>query len=361
MSEDPYRKLAERLDAIPNGFPSTDSGVELKLLAKIFTPEEAELASVMRLTREPAAAIAARAGVDPKSAYAILKAMARKGLIIAGRGKGELGFRLMPFVVGFYEEQLPRLDEEMATLFEQYYQETKGGGALMQSAPPGHRVIPVEQSIPFQPEIHPYQSASELLEGAKSWGVRDCICRVQQRLVGKGCDHPVEVCLVFAPVEGAFDHSDVTRSITKQEALSILQDTEEAGLVHSTANYRDGNFYICNCCSCCCGFLRSVVEFGVPTAIAHSDYRAVVEAEECVGCEECVDRCQFGALSVPEDTCVVDYARCVGCGQCTTVCATEALRLERRPESERLPAPLDQKEWMAQRAEVRGISMTDLL
>ena len=37
---DPFQKLAERLDQIPNGFPKTGSGVELKLLAKLFTPEE---------------------------------------------------------------------------------------------------------------------------------------------------------------------------------------------------------------------------------------------------------------------------------------------------------------------------------
>jgi electron transport complex protein RnfB len=47
MSQDVYRRLAERLDAIPNGFPATESGVELKLLAKIFAPEEAALASVI--------------------------------------------------------------------------------------------------------------------------------------------------------------------------------------------------------------------------------------------------------------------------------------------------------------------------
>jgi electron transport complex protein RnfB len=361
VSENPYRKLAERLDAIPNGFPSTESGIELELLAKMFTPEEATLASVMRLSKEPAATIAARAGQSREEAYDTLKAMARKGLIVAGKGRGELGFRLMPFVVGFYEEQLPRLDEEMARLFEQYYQETGGGGTLIRAAPPGHRVIPVEHAIPFEPEIFPYQRASDLLEGAKSWGVRDCICRVQQRLVGKGCDHPVEVCLVFAPVEGAFDHSDVDRAITKEEALHILRETEEAGLVHSTANYRDGHFYICNCCSCCCGFLRTVVEFGVPTAIAHSDFRVVVNEGQCVGCGECVERCQFGALSAPDDLCVVDYSRCVGCGQCTTVCATEALRLERRPEGEILPPPLDHREWMVRRAEGRGISLSDIL
>lgn len=359
MSEDVYRQLAQRLDAIPNGFPATESGVELRLLAKIFTPEEAALAAVMRLTREPAAVIAARAGVDPDTAYRTLKGMVRKGLIRAKRGKGQLTFGLMPFVVGLYEEQLPRMDGELAALFEQYYQETRAG--ILRDAPPLHRVIPVGEAIPFDLEIFPYQRASELLEGAKAWGVRDCICRVQQRLVGKGCDRPVENCLVFAPVEGAFDHSDVTRPITKEEALRILREAEEAGLVHSTGNYRDGHFYICNCCTCCCGVLRGVAEFGIPTAIARSDFHAVVEAEECIGCGDCVERCQFGALSVPEDLCVVEVARCVGCGLCTTACSTGALRLERRPEGEVPPPPANIKEWMIQRAQERRISIFDIL
>ncbi|KPL17221.1 MAG: hypothetical protein AMS23_09630 [Bacteroides sp. SM1_62] len=41
---DSCQKLAKRLDQIPNGFPKTGSGVELRLLAKLFTPEEAALA-----------------------------------------------------------------------------------------------------------------------------------------------------------------------------------------------------------------------------------------------------------------------------------------------------------------------------
>lgn len=359
MSEDIYRKLARRLDAIPNGFPATESGVELRLLAKIFTPEEASLAAVMRLTTEPAADIAARAGVDPGAAYQMLKGMARKGLIRAKKGEGQLHFGLMPFVVGVYEEQLPRLDAEFAALFEQYYQETRAG--IVRDVPSIHRVIPVKEAIPFDLEIFPYERASELLEGARSWGVRDCICRVQQRLVGKGCDHPVENCLVFAPVEGAFDHSEVDRPITKEEAFRILHEAEEAGLVHSTGNYRDRHFYICNCCTCCCAILRSVAEFDIPTAIARSGFRSLVDARACSGCGDCLARCQFQALSVPEGTCVVDYTRCVGCGQCVMACSTGALRLERRPEGEVPVPPADIKEWMVQRAQARGISIFDVL
>ena len=33
---DVYEQLAKKLDKIPNGFPATESGVELKILRKIF-------------------------------------------------------------------------------------------------------------------------------------------------------------------------------------------------------------------------------------------------------------------------------------------------------------------------------------
>ncbi|MDY7079364.1 MAG: 4Fe-4S binding protein [Chloroflexota bacterium] len=111
-----------------------------------------------------------------------------------------------------------------------------------------------------------------------------------------------------------------------------------------------------------------LLEFGVPTAVARSDFRAVVDADLCIGCSDCVERCQFGALAVPEDVlstgseqcCEVNYARCVGCGLCTTVCPTGALHLERRPEGEALP-PANKMEWMAQRAEERGIPLQNVL
>lgn len=360
MPDDVYRRLAQRLDAIPNGFPATESGIELRLLAKIFTPEEATLASVMRLTPEPAPAITARAGVDPQIALRTLKGMARKGQIHVKKGAGQLLFGLMPFIVGIFEEQLPRMDTELAALFEQYLQETRGG-TIAREEPAVHRVIPVGEAIPFDLEVFPYERAAELVEKAKAWGVRDCICRVQQKLIGNGCDHPIDKCLVFSPIKGAFDGSEVDRAIGKEEALEILREAEEAGLVHSTGYYREQHTYICNCCTCCCGILRTVAEFGVPAAAVCSDFHAVVDSESCVGCGDCAERCQFGALSVPEDVCEVEYARCVGCGLCAAACPNDALGLERRPEGGVVPPPADRREWMARRAEKRGIRLEDVL
>ena len=51
MNENVYSKLREFMDTLPSGFPETPTGVEIKILKKLFTPEQADL--VMRLTKDP--------------------------------------------------------------------------------------------------------------------------------------------------------------------------------------------------------------------------------------------------------------------------------------------------------------------
>ena len=62
---DVYKKLAEHLDNLPTSYPSTDSGVELRILKRLFTPEEAEIATTLTMMPEPVVGIAERTGRDP--------------------------------------------------------------------------------------------------------------------------------------------------------------------------------------------------------------------------------------------------------------------------------------------------------
>jgi len=361
MSQNVYKKLARKLDAIPNGFPETESGVELKVLAKIYTPDEAALASEMQLTPETAEQIARRTDRDPAKTTALLEEMVRKGLIRAIWEGEQRKFGLMPFVVGVYEEQLGRMDEEFARLFEEYLLEAAlGWGEFLNTLPSIHKVIPVEKSIPFEVQVFPYEQVSALLNKAKSFGVRKCICRVQRGLLGEPCKYPIEVCMVFASVEGAFDDDPDTRAITKEEALQILRETEEAGLIHSSSNIREGHFYICNCCTCCCGIMRGISKFGIENSVAKSDFYATVDPEMCTGCGTCVERCQFGAPSLADDISRVDQKRCVGCGLCVMTCPSEAITLVRKPVDQISPTPRNMEEWMKERAEKRGISLQDI-
>ena len=355
-----YERLADRSNGAFYSVRFKESGVELKLLAKMFTPDQAALGAVMHLRRESVEDIAQRAGVDAKAARATLKGMARRGLIRVGRGEGGLAFGLLPFAVGSYEESLPYFDEEMAQLFETLMQESRGMGMLDQT-PALQRVIPVEQSVDAEIEVLPYERASDLLNAAKSFGVRDCICRKQKALIGEGCEYPIENCINFAPVENAFANLPYVREITKEEAFRILREAEDVGLVHSVYNQQQGVYYICNCCPCCCGIMRGMVEFGFRHALARSDFLAQVDEDACTGCETCLERCHFGALSVPEGVCVVDPMQCMGCGLCVSECPDDALCLIRRPPEEQALPPVDQRQWQAERAAERGVALETLL
>jgi Na+-translocating ferredoxin:NAD+ oxidoreductase subunit B len=357
MNFDPYQSLARRLDALPNGFPATADGLELRLLRKLFTPEEALLASYLNRKLETAEQIALRIGgdqPDPKELNMQLKKMVRKGLIAAGPVEGGLGYGLMPFVVGIYEMQNETIDAELAELFEQYY--LQAFGKMLAQSPSVHRIIPVDQSIPNSIEVRPFESATGIIESCSSWGVVECICRKQKRLVGDPCNHPLDNCMVLSTTPGAFDQSKSVRALSKQEALDTLRQAAEAGLVHSVSNHRQEIWYICNCCTCSCGVLRGMVDLGIANVVARSAYISQVDPECCQLCGTCLDRCQFSALTL-DDVLLIDERRCVGCGLCVLTCPEEALQLILRPEEEILVIPETSEEWMAVRARERGIDL----
>ncbi len=52
-SDSLYRRLRRHLDRTPVGYPATKSGVELRILEHLFTPEEAEVALELSVIPEP--------------------------------------------------------------------------------------------------------------------------------------------------------------------------------------------------------------------------------------------------------------------------------------------------------------------
>ncbi|MCK5135129.1 MAG: hypothetical protein KAR19_05020 [Bacteroidales bacterium] len=344
-----YDRLADELNRIPNGFPRTDSGVELKLLAWLFTLQEAGVASTLSLEPRTIKEIAEKNNSGEAEIKSLLIGMVKKGLIDIKReeGKGFL-FHLIPFVVGFYERQNAKIDHEFAELFEQYYKERFH--TIMLTEPSVHRIIPMEKAIPVDIDVMPYEKASTYLDQARSWGVLDCICRVQKRLIGQGCQHTVENCLVFSPKSGAFDRSENIKALTRKEALDILAEADREGLVHSINNAQTEVYYVCNCCTCSCGVLRGMVEYGSENSIARSDFYAVVDKDQCTGCEACLERCHFKALAMVDGICEVDKACCYGCGLCVTSCSIEAISLVQKGPEELSPPPIDDKAWRKERA-----------
>jgi ferredoxin len=363
VDDNVYKRLAERLDALPNGFPPTEDGIELRLLARLFTPEEAALGAQLRLTPESVDQVAERLGVESRSLRRRLKQMARRGLIKAERTQRGMAYAIMPFVVGIYEMQAGSIDADLALMFEKYYR--RAFGQVLAVWPQVHRVVPVGESVRSDIELRPFESAVQIVDNARAWGVLDCICRVQKALVGDPCDHPLDVCMAFSETPGAFDHSSVVRALTHQEAIVTLRRAAEAGLVHSVSNTQEGTWYICNCCTCSCGILRGIADLGIANVIARSAFVNTVEddpesASACVACGTCMESCPFGALSL-EGVAQVDGVRCVGCGVCVLICPVNALRLVRRPEDEVMPPPVCAEDWLEQRARDRGLDLAEVL
>ncbi len=350
MTDDAYEELARALDSLPNGFPRTPSSVEIQILKRIFSPEEASLAGQLTGRMEPVDLIAERVGLSAKEARARLMKMARRGLAWFDKQAGKPRFRLAPFIVGIYEAQLNDMDHELAHLFEGYM--VNGGAVgIMKPQPALHRVVPAQNSVKSE-WILPYDDVRKVLLAARTFRVSDCICRVQQVQLGRQCDFPLKVCLSFSAVERPPGPDD----ISQEEALAILDQTEEVGLVHTVSNVMKGVGYICNCCGCCCGILRGINEWGVENSVAQANYYAVIDPDECTGCGICVERCQVHAISEDDGVACVDLERCIGCGLCVTGCPNDVAKLRRKPDTEIVHPPVDYATWERERLINRGLA-----
>jgi Na+-translocating ferredoxin:NAD+ oxidoreductase RNF subunit RnfB len=353
---DVYKRLAKRLDELPGGYPETESGVERRILEKIFTPEEAEMTLRMRSVPETVEQVAERLGRPVPEMQEILDNLHEKGQIGSFKMFGQRMYMLFPYIVGIYEFQLNRMDKEMAELFEAYapYMINEFGSL----EPAVGRVIPVSTEIDADQQVHRYEDVQRMIEEARSFQLMECICRKEKALLGQTCSHKLETCLGISGEEDAFDKFPRGRVISKEEAKEVIREAEEAGLVHWSYNVQEGHAFVCNCCSCCCGALRGLREFNAPQMVAKSHYLAVVNEESCTACGVCADeRCPVDAIALDDGYARVVDERCIGCGACTTSCPTESIRLERKPDSEQDTPPVNLMQWYKDRATSRGIEL----
>ena len=241
MAPDVYEKLAKQLDNLPAGFPRTPSGVELRILRRLFTPEDAELAVHLTLIPEEPRVVARRAKIPVQEAGRRLEEITKKGLIVGIHRKGKPPlYMAQQFLVGFWEAQVNKLNRELVEDFEEYLPKLANSEAWRKA--PQLRTIPVEKSISVQAEVMPYERAEELVRGHKTFAVSNCICRQERRILGKGCDKPEESCMSFGGAARSVVRMGRGRAISLEEALEILTRAEEAGLVLQPGNAKNPLF-----------------------------------------------------------------------------------------------------------------------
>jgi len=349
---DVYARLREFMDKLPGGYPETPTGVEIKILKKLWTPDEAEL--TMELTNEPeeVAAIAKRVGVDEGELAEKLETMAQKGIIYRVRSGDKKLYQAYQFVVGVYEFQVKNIDKEAAELFEEYM--PYAGMSAMANPTKQMRIVPVESAVGTGKGVAPYNQVRELVKRQKVFSVQECICGKEQALLGNECDYHSERCLGFNDFAQYYIDNDMAREITADECLKLLDKAEEAGLIVSPTNTGEDLYAICCCCTCCCPLGKFVKPAPRPGDLIQSYYEAKIDPDECTACGDCIDRCAMDAIQEGDDVSQVIDGRCIGCGLCVSVCPVEAIAMVAKPGME--APPKDFPEVMQKIADERGLA-----
>jgi Pyruvate/2-oxoacid:ferredoxin oxidoreductase delta subunit len=338
---DVYRRLQKSLDELPVGYPATASGVEIRILKRLFTPEEAEIALALSALPEPVAKIRRRLpGRSEPELERVLDGMVAKGSIFGGPGlarRGEKRYSRAPLAIGMYEGQVDRLAKELQQDFDQYLREGFAA-ALVGVKTKQMRTIPVNARFVPDRQVGRYDDARRLIEeGPGPWAVRNCVCRQGQDLLGSRCQKTDSrrVCLMIGSAARSSVASGDAEPRSREETLALVEQAEREGLVLQPSNAQDPVF-ICFCCGCCCGVLKAARQFPKPAEYLHSNYQARVDAELCTECETCRSRCPIEALGSVDGATAVDLDRCIGCGLCVSTCPSDAVRL-RAKASETVP------------------------
>ncbi|MEL7563325.1 MAG: FAD-dependent oxidoreductase [Dehalobacterium sp.] len=288
--------------------PVGEDSVWTKILKKLITEEECELG--MHLTKTPISAedFAKKVGRPLQKVSDLLWDMADHGAIFPHFINGKPYYRLAPFVPGIYEYMFDRrtLDKEMAQLFVDMPEEMAGlfkylsvkDGAML-------RVVPVMKEIKAQQKALSFEEILHYINTADTITVTDCLCRTSMKMLGKGCEHPIEnTCFQLGPHAEFYIKTGRGRKVSKEEAIEHLNMVEEAGLIH-TVFATEGlgeSSYICNCCGCSCSGLRLNRQFG-GGALSQSNFRAKIDPEKCVACGSCVEICPLNAIKLGEGLC----------------------------------------------------------
>lgn len=334
--DEAYLKVAERM-----GYSGSET--LLKVLTTAMTPEEARF-----LLELPAsnADLAAKFNQDEKTIENTIHDLARRGLVVASKK----GFRLARDPGPLEDNTLASAPEfippELPQLWKDFYEtgwwrETADAVSMMEK--PLMRVIPAQKSIPPSAEVLASESVSGIVEAQQLISLVNCSCRVMLR----NCDHPIRTCIHFGR-RAEFDlFRGSGRQLSVDEAIAESLSAEESGLVNTTANTSmpEAIEFLCHCCGCCCLALDGPIRTGnVNKVISKSRFLAKVDQGTCNGCQECVERCYFGAIEMErlpafkKLKATINPTKCMGCGLCAIKCEAEAITMELVRPPEHIPS-----------------------
>jgi NAD-dependent dihydropyrimidine dehydrogenase PreA subunit len=346
-----YQLLQQRLNRNVTGAP--ESPIFTKILKLLWSPEEAELARHLPSTPQPLDVLARKLGMPEDQLGDKLTEMAQRGVVTDLEVEGKRYFSLPPVVIGFFEFTFMRARDDMpmaelAHLFHEYMtSDDRFSRAVFQGKTQLGRSLIHEEALPQGDhiEVLDWERASHIVQSASALSVGLCQCRHKASHLGKPCDKPATACLTFNYAAESMARCGHAHSITTGEAMRILQECKEAGLVQTGDNVQRNVTYICNCCGCCCGMIDAIKRFDLRHAIVTSNWIREVDLAKCKGCGKCAKVCPVGAIEIVEEGegkqkrkwAVCDDSLCLGCGVCYPACKSGGIVM--KPRAKRVFTP----------------------
>lgn len=347
-------------------FPLSDTAIAI--IDSVVGDHEEEL-DLIYAFREKASQtteqLAASSGFSEEKATSLAGSLAKKGLIFnQPNSSGLMVFRLLPFmVVGLMEYMFmgemkgTDKEKELAGLFEKMTEDLRNQTQqnydalipLFEKMPAVDRTVPVRKTLDGKsiniipvgktmtvPDefILPSQSVEEIIQKFDDIAVGYCFCRQRRSVLGDPCktDAPTLNCFTFGKSARFTVEQGFAKAITKDEALSIMKEAENAGLVHKAFHpgSRENNpeTSICNCCKDCCDTMN-LWRNGTTPLVNSTFHLSVIDTEACTGCGTCEERCPTDAIKINHDgVAKVDERSCFGCGVCSRFCPEKAISLK---------------------------------
>lgn len=332
--EDIYSELIKKIN-----YPDPKSERLLRMFRKLANSDEARL--LLELPSE-LPDLARKLGIGEDAVRKMIRELTEKGLIIT-TGKGP---RMVRDVTQFHDANLASsekwVDTELLDLWKDFYEvewfPTMGSipaDAYVQVI----RVVPAWTAIERSPDIAPGQLQKEenlkdLVKSADAIAVIPCTCRRSMRR----CHAPLHNCVLFNRGAEYAIGRGAGRRISVDEAMAIFAESEKLGLVHTWPFFASPHLNeVCNCCIDCCGIFDAGLKYGtIDRILEKAHVQANVNQEDCNGCQDCVERCFFGAIEMQKSPsskklkAAVKADKCFGCGACVLGCDVSAIAMKLR-------------------------------
>jgi Pyruvate/2-oxoacid:ferredoxin oxidoreductase delta subunit len=350
MKEDLYVRLGNRLNRNAFQLPLIDE--VLVFLKDVFSEAQAELGAQFPLGAHTLKSLARVFSREEKELERLLEDMADEGLIfISKTDEGNKEYSLPPFVPGILEFQNIKGDEtdkvkkrlrlikKISLALARMVEEAYRNDGSAKGEPPAYtlRTIPVEEHLPDKTTTATWEQLTEIINREESFAAGACYCRQNAKMDGHPCqlsDVPQDSCIYFGKVADFMVDRRFARRYSREGILELLTSCEKAGLIHNISNFIGDYIVLCNCCGCCCESLVLTKKYrGLNSIFVGSNFVATVDGETCIGCSQCVEHCQIGALEMKDDIAVVNKQYCLGCGNCVAQCPAGSLSLLRYAEN----------------------------